>query len=302
MRAFGIAAGLLAAGIWGGMYVVSKVVLETIPPFTLLSLRLILGILSLGVIVALRGAPRPSPRPVFSALGVGALGFGVSVGLQFVGTDLSTAANAALITSVSPAFIFLFGIWILGEPATPRRLAALAVASLGVLLVIDPTTADLRPQVFLGNAALLGASVSWGLYSVLIKRASRGMGTTELSLLAFVGGLVVSLPLGAAERPSFAGALNLPIAAGIVYLGVVSTAIAMYLWNRSLAILEAGLVSLLFFAQPVVGVGLGTWLLGETPGVNFWGGAALIALGLLLVSLPGRRAGADRSQTQGESE
>ena len=35
--------GLTAAGIWGGMYVVSDIVLETIPPFTLLTIRLLLG-------------------------------------------------------------------------------------------------------------------------------------------------------------------------------------------------------------------------------------------------------------------
>lgn len=38
-------AGLCAASIWGGMYVVSKVVLEVIPPFALLTTRLILGFL-----------------------------------------------------------------------------------------------------------------------------------------------------------------------------------------------------------------------------------------------------------------
>jgi drug/metabolite transporter (DMT)-like permease len=43
LKGLGIAAGLLAAGIWGGMYVVSKVVLDIIPPFSLVSLRLILG-------------------------------------------------------------------------------------------------------------------------------------------------------------------------------------------------------------------------------------------------------------------
>ena len=43
----GLVAGLLAATIWGGMYVVSKVVLESVPPFVLLSLRLLLGFAAL---------------------------------------------------------------------------------------------------------------------------------------------------------------------------------------------------------------------------------------------------------------
>ena len=63
----------------------------------------------------------------------------------------------------------------------------------------------------------------------------------------------------------------------------------MYLWNKSLALLDAGLVSLLFFAQPVVGVALGALLLHEPLGLPFWLGAALIGGGLLLAAAtPGR--------------
>jgi drug/metabolite transporter (DMT)-like permease len=89
--------------------------------------------------------------------------------------------------------------------------------------------------------------------------------------------------------PSF-GPVTLPLALGILYLGLISTALAMYLWNRSLALLEAGLVSLLFFAQPVVGVSLSALLLGESPGPGFWIGSALIGAGLILAALPDRRA------------
>ena len=270
MRNSGILAGLAAAGIWGGMYVVSKVMLEAIPPFRLLTLRLLLGILALGVVVIIRSRPVISRRQGIRLLGIGVVGFGISVGLQFVGTALSTAANAALITSASPAFILLFGVLLLGEPVTFRRLAALALASLGVLAVLNPVMADLSQGTFRGNLALLGAAVTWGLYSVLVKQASREVATTEVSLLGFAGGLFVSLPLALTEgKAAPAGPVTVPMVLGVLYLGLISTALATYLWNRSLAILEAGLVSLLFFAQPVVGVGLGALLLGEQLGPAF---------------------------------
>ncbi|HLF72981.1 MAG TPA: EamA family transporter, partial [Anaerolineales bacterium] len=54
----GILCGLGAASIWGGMYVVSKVVLEIIPPFSLVTLRLLLGALTLFIVLVMRGAPR----------------------------------------------------------------------------------------------------------------------------------------------------------------------------------------------------------------------------------------------------
>ncbi|MBF8255879.1 MAG: protein of unknown function transrane [Anaerolineales bacterium] len=293
MRLSGILAGLAAASIWGGMYVVSKVVLQVLPPFTLLSLRLILGAAALGIVLLIRRRAPLSRRQVWRVLAIGLIGFGVSVGLQFVGTSLSSAVNAALITSASPAFILLFGALLLGEAVTPRRMAALALASLGVLAVLNPIDVDLTQGAFRGNLALIGAAVTWGLYSVLVKRASRDMATTEVSFFAFLGGLLLSLPLAATEgRGAPGGAVTLPMVLGVLYLGLISTALAMYLWNRSLALLEAGLVSLLFFAQPVVGVSLGALLLGESLGPGFWVGSGLIGGGLVLAALPGRRAAA----------
>ncbi len=196
----GVLAGLAAAAIWGGMYVVSKVVLDVVPPFSLLSVRLLLGIIVLGAIWLVRPKSRGggSPRLISAGLGVGALGFGLSLGLQFIGTKLSNASNAALVTSASPAFMVGFAIWLLGERITPRRLAALVLATLGVVVVIDPTTARLDGSAFWGNLALLGAALTWGLFSVLVKWTSHRLSVLSLSLLGFLGGPV---PVGAGRCP-----------------------------------------------------------------------------------------------------
>ena len=47
-----MAAGLVAAAIWGGMYVVSKYVLEIVPAPGLVWLRLTIGALTLGALAA----------------------------------------------------------------------------------------------------------------------------------------------------------------------------------------------------------------------------------------------------------
>ncbi len=285
MRGFGIAAGLAAAAIWGGMYVVSKVVLDVIPPFALITLRLVLGAACLAAIVWLRGGFHAGRRQALQVGLVGLIGYGVSLGLQFVGTRLSTAANASLVTSASPAFILLFGVWILREPVTGRRLLALALATAGVVAVIDPRLARLGGQAFWGNLALLGAALTWGLYSVLVKQVSVRLNTLEVSLIAFLGGLPMTVPLAWVEvGRQGVGRITPGVIAGVLYLGLISTALAMYLWNKSLALLDAGLVSLLFFAQPVVGAGLGAALLGERLTVGFWLGAVLIGSGLAVAA------------------
>ena len=121
----GILCGLGAAAIWGGMYVVSKVVLEIIPPFSLVSLRLLLGAITLVIVLWLRGFPNIPQKQILQVIGVGLIGYGISLSLQFLGTKLSTAANGSLVTSATPAFVLLFAWILLKEKITHRRLAAL---------------------------------------------------------------------------------------------------------------------------------------------------------------------------------
>lgn len=263
----------------------SKVVLEVIPPFTLLNIRLLLGIISLGSIILLKKGFRATRKQVGVILLVGIIGFGISLGFQFTGTKLSSAANAALVTSASPLFILLFGALILHERVTSVRLFALLLASVGVLIVVDPRAALYGGKAAIGNVLLLAAALTWGLYSVLIKKSSKDLNIIEVSTFAFIGGWFFSLPIMFSEIKSESiGTLTLPIILGVLYLGIIATALAMYLWNKSLDILEAGLVSLLFFAQPVVGVALGTLILDEVLNTGFWVGAGMIGLGLLIAA------------------
>lgn len=282
IRQTGIIYGLIAASIWGGMYVVSEVVLERIPPFVLLSLRLILGAAALGIWLMLRGGlPRLNRSQWIQLVGVGLLGYGVSLSFQFSGTKLSTAANGAVITAATPAFVYVFAWLLLGERPTWRRAVALVVSTIGVLLVIDSSQAALGGDTWAGNLLLVGAAVTWALYSVLVRKASANVDTLALSFIAFVGGMLIAIPLGIGELssqpvPQLDGALI----AGILYLGIVSTAIAAYLWNKAFELLDSGIAALTFFAQPLVGAALSAWLLGEQFTSLFVSGTLLILVGL----------------------
>lgn len=74
-----------------------------------------------------------------------------------------------------------------------------------------------------------------------------------------------------------------PVAAAVVYLGVVSTALAWYCWYKGLEYLDAGTVAVFFFAL-VVGAALGAALLGESLGAGFVAGGVLMGAGIYLVS------------------
>jgi drug/metabolite transporter (DMT)-like permease len=279
----GILCGLGAASIWGGMYVVSKVVLDIVPPFTLVSLRLLLGALTLFLVLLMRGMPVISRRQFWQVLGVGFVGYGISLSLQFLGTKMSTAANGALVTSATPAFVLLFAWILLKEAITRVRLISLALATLGVIAVIDPRSAQLNPELFVGNLSLIGAAITWALYSVLVRKTTQSLDVLPFSLIAFFGGLPVTLPAGAWELGALGiGKITPGVIGGILFLGVISTALAMILWNTAFALVDASLASLTFFAQPVVGTLLGWLFLGEQITPLFLLGGVLIGLGLLI--------------------
>jgi drug/metabolite transporter (DMT)-like permease len=276
--------GLGAAAIWGGMYVVSDLVLPVIPPFTLLTLRLLISTAVLGFVVWRTRAPRPAQRSDFRRiLWAGFIGFGVSLGAQFVGTDLSNAVSGTLITSASPAFILIFAVLLLHEHLTAIRIAAVALATVGVVVIINPSEADLGSSAFLGNLALAIAAMTWGLYSVMVRQISGRVDTLFFSFLAPIGGLLLTVPAAAVElqtRP--VGEITPAIVAGVLYLGVISTALAMWMWNRAFALVDAGTASLFFFAQPLVGTVLSVLLLGQAMTTSLWLGGALIGAGVLL--------------------
>ncbi len=281
----GLLAGILAAAIWGGMYVVTKVVMDVVPPFILLTMRLLLGVVTLLPFAVRKGGIRFTKSQWAQVLGVGFCGYGISLGFQFVGTKLSTAANGALVTSATPAFVLVFAALLLKERITLRRLMALSLATIGVVVVLDPRQARLSPDLFWGNTSLVGAAITWALYSVLVRKVTRGLPVLSVSLVCFLGGLPLTVLVSAWEfSVTGIGSITLGVAAGILYVGIISTGLAMYLWNLAFARLEAGVASLAFFAQPVVGAGLGAWLLGETITPLFLLGGVMIAAGLVLAA------------------
>jgi drug/metabolite transporter (DMT)-like permease len=285
-RLAGALSGLVAASIWGGMYVVSDAVLDVVPPATLVLMRYVIALPVLWIAARLshvRGVQRVDwPRLALAAF----VGFGVSLLAQFAGTRLSTAAAGALITSATPAFIVLFAWWILRERASGRQWSGLGIATIGVLIVSllgGQQVTETAANPLLGNLLLIVAAVTWALYSVLVKLHSQKYTALAITLAVTAFGIPIVAPVAALElRTQTIGTLTPAAVLGILYIGIGSTAIAFFLWNRSFELLDAATASLFFFAQPVVGMLLSAIFRGEQLGWSFFAGGALILLGALL--------------------
>lgn len=274
----------LAASIWGGMYVVSKVMLTTVQPMELVWLRYLVALAALAISVAATGQSwriRWRHLPLVATVGV--IGYAVSIWTQFLGTKLSTAQMGAMITSATPAFMVVFARLLLAEKITVHRAASVMLATAGVLMIVG--IGGLSPSYKLGGVILVVAALAWALMSVLIKRIPRDYSQVTVTMYAIAVATLCISPVAVPQvmHASLGVWLRPSMWAGLLYIGVVSTAGAFFLWNQGLQLVDASSGGLFFFFQPLTGTLLGWLILGEAIGWSFWIGAAFIVSSVLLV-------------------
>ncbi|AEH37510.1 DMT family transporter [Halopiger xanaduensis] len=286
-------APLAAAVLWGGLYVVSMWGFESIPPVTLAFLRIAVGAAALLLVVRVRYPRRRFARR--DLLGFVALGAVITASMttQFLGTAMTTASQGSLITVLTPIFTILLGVTMLGERLTGRLVAGIVGALAGTVLVLtgqyDLSTLAGGSTPTIGIGMLLIASATWALYTVrgkpLIDRYS-ALETATYSTLAAVPMLAALVPLEVALTDASLRAIEPTpaLVAAVLYLGVLGTAAAWYLWYKGMEYVDASVISAFFFAQPVVGGLLGATVLGEPLGPRFVLGGLVMAAGVYVVS------------------
>ncbi|WP_410983141.1 DMT family transporter [Bacillus cereus] len=282
----------LAASIWGGMYVVSKYVLDFIPPLTLVWLRFIIAFFVLYMILKITERKNKKKihihkRDWFLFAWIGFIGYFVSITCQFIGTKLSDAHTGSLVTAATPAFMVVFASLILKEKLTTRRILSTILATIGVIIVIGW---DIEVgSYFIGTIILVGAAITWALLSIYVKIASTRFSSLVITTYAIFFSLFFITPCMIWElQSSPIENLNVNIILGILYLGIISTAGAFFLWNKGLELMDASIGSLFFFFQPIVGSLLGWLLLNETLNRNFFIGGALIIFSVVITTFEQR--------------
>ncbi|MCU5223370.1 MULTISPECIES: DMT family transporter [Bacillus] len=278
----------LAASIWGGMYVVSKYVLDYIPPLTLVWLRFIIAFVVLYMILKIAEKKQKKTVTIRKKdwllfAWIGFIGYFISITCQFIGTKLSDAHTGSLVTSATPAFMVIFAAIILKEKLTARRLLSTIIATIGVIIVIGW---DIEiGSYFIGTIILVGAAITWALLSIYVKIASARFSSLVITTYAIFFSLFFITPFMVWEfQSSPIEHMNLYVLLGVLYLGIVSTAGAFFLWNKGLELMDASIGSLFFFFQPIVGSLLGWFLLNETLNSNFFIGGILIICSVFITT------------------
>ncbi|MEA4926990.1 MAG: DMT family transporter [Syntrophomonadaceae bacterium] len=274
----------LASSIWGGMFVVVKIVVSVIPPLELVWMRYFVAIVPLVVIgLITRQKWQIDKRHYLTIIAIGIIGNAISIVTQETGTMLSSAQMGAIVTSSTPAFMVIFARLLLKERLAFKKGLSVCLATIGVFLIVGVGHVDLSSK--LGGISLLIAALTWALMSVLIKRVPSNYSQIVVTTYSILVALIVLTPfvLPRLYAINISQLIHPTIWGGVLYLGIISTASGFLLWNRGLQMVNASSGGLFFFFQPVVGTLLGWLILGESIGITFWIGSILILIGALFV-------------------
>ena len=272
--------------VWGSTYLGIALAIETIPALLGAGLRfLAAGVVMLAFVALRHGAStfRLSRTTLLATAAIGLMLTG-SNALVFVAEERVPSGLAALVVSSVPLWVVLIRLTGRERP-TRAALAGIALGFAGVALLVLPGAGNGAVSP-LGVAILLVASANWALASYLSPRLplpADAMTSTGIGMLA--GGLVL-LPLGAALAPSGSldpGGYSARSLAGLVYLIVAGSVIALTAYVWLLAHAPLGTVSTYAYVNPIVAIALGALVLDERITVPIVAGALLVVAGVAAV-------------------
>lgn len=270
---------------FGALHVISKGVLLHVAPMALAGIRALAAAPLLFAFAwhVERVVPARRDLPLLALLGaLGVLGNQVC---YILGLQRTTASNAGILVLSVPVFAIAAAAALGVERLDRRRLAGVALAIGGALVLLGPRGFSGDSRALLGDLLILGNSAAYATYLVLQRPLLHRLPPLTLGAWTFVfgGGAIVIVSAPALLRLHAAA---IPAAAwwGLAYIVVLPTAVNYVLNSWALRRSSPALVAAYTTLQPVAAALLAVVFLGETPGIRELAGFALIASGLATIS------------------
>lgn len=295
----GSGAGYIAAFagmalIWGLTWLPMKIASEAVPPIFLAMMRFLLAGLCYLAFILAKGLPLKMVQPgrvVVASLLITTGCYSLLFwGVARAPTGLSSIVNLSLM----PIFLILVGALYGQERITPRRLGAIALGVLGLVMLFSGRTGTAQDGALIGLAAVALATLSYAWGGVVSRPLMQTMHPITLAFwetsIGALGLIPVSLLVEGNDPAYFAGLTDERAIMGlaILVLGGSLGGFSIYLWLvRDWGAFRAGLYS---FVSPVVAVAVGVAFANEAFGWPEAIGMAVMLSATALALTEGKRA------------
>ncbi|NDZ79991.1 DMT family transporter [Streptomyces sp. SID10853] len=278
----------LATLIWSGNFVIARALHEDVAPVQTAFWRWIIAMLAVLPFAAKAvWQQRHLIRTHLKYLSAAAL-LGVTLfnTLIYQAGRSTSATNLALIAAASPVLIVLFGmIGRGGEKVTGRRAIGMMVALVGVVALVSKGSLSvlLHLDFAVGDLWMLAATATFAGYTALLRRRPEGISGISFLFTTFLLGTVLLAPAYAVSLAAQGGFTPSGGTVGaLLYIGVASSAIAYFTWNKAIDLIGAARAGIIYYLQPVFVAVVSYLALGEATSAMQVVCMALIITGIAL--------------------
>jgi len=278
--------------VWGCNWPVLKLGVTELAPLTFRASTLPFAALGLLLIAKLSGDSIRIPRAWWGRLV--ALAFFNIAGwnaLILFGVQQMPAGRSAIIAYTLPIWSVLFSLWLLHEPLSGRKIVGLVLGMCGMAVLLGEEVVNVR-RAPIGTLLLLGAAMSWGFGTVLLRRWAPPLPQNTLTgWMMLLGWIPIALAAPAFDPHPLSSLATMSGTAwvAVLYNIFMAGTVAHWAWFRMARTLPVAVSSLSSLPVPVVGVLSGMLLLGERPGASEFLALILVLASLAAVMWPQRR-------------
>lgn len=204
----------------------------------------------------------------------------------YIGLAHNSGVKSSIINGSSTFFVILVASLIFRQERLDlKKIAGCVIGFAGVILVSMNGQKIDRNLSLMGDGSLFLSALSYAFSSCLMKKYSKKDNPVMLSGYQFIFGGIVMIVLGLAMGGRITH-ISLRAVLMLCYLACIS-AVAYSLWSILLKYNPVSKVAIFGFANPVFGVLLSAWWLGEGTSELGWNALAaliLVCIGICIVN------------------
>jgi len=294
---YGLVSAIAVAVIWGFSFVAARIVLSTLTPILLATVRFsIASVIFAPIIIReLRRENILKLRDLVELALLGFLSISIYFWLQYTGVKYAGAGiSALLVVGLIPIVTGFASIFILKENYGVQQVLGTVLGLLGVSLTAIPgLLLDKVDWLFyLGILCLLLDAACWALYSTLSRRLiNRIQKPLMVTACVTVLGTLALIPMSLTSDWNLVKSLRTEQWFSILYLSLACSCAGYFLWNLALSRMEALKVTVWQYLEPIAAFIGEALIFGILPSIATLIGGTAIIVGALLTNWSRRPRG-----------
>ncbi len=182
---------------WSFNFVIAKITLRHLDPYTLTSFRIIFsGVFMLPIYFAMPRRSRFNRKDLWNFVVLGFFGVVINRGFFIVGLDYTTAARSALIVATGPIFVLVLARAYKLEQITRGKIIGMALCLAGIAVLVGGDALHFHGRTGAGDLVAIGGTIGFAVYTVLAKKVARQYDTISMNMFCNMAGAIMLLPMG----------------------------------------------------------------------------------------------------------